>query len=80
MEGDHPDCGIEMTPAKRAVKLFGSCKCKEAKEASASSSIAAVIQPDMILSLNEGGRNFCWKDGVLLPGYKTPPMKPPPMV
>ncbi len=74
MKGNHRDCSIKMAPAKGVAKLFGSCKCKEAKEAYAAPSMAAVIQSDMILSLNESGRNFCWKEGLVLPGYRSPPM------
>ena len=73
-------CDIEMPQVKGGVKLSGLCRCKEAKKDNEPPSIAVVIQPEMIVRFNEGSKILCWKEGLILPGYKTPPMKPPPMV
>jgi hypothetical protein len=71
---------MERPQEKGGVKLSGLCRCKEAKKEYEPPSISLVIQSEMIARLNEGSKIFCWKEGLILPGYKTPPMKPPPMV
>ena len=79
-EDCHSDCCIEMPQANGGTKLSGRCRCREGKKAYETPSVAVLIQPEMIVRFNEGSKSFCWKEGLILPGYKTPPMKPPPMV
>jgi hypothetical protein len=74
------DCDIEMPQIKEGAMLSGVCRCKEVKKDYESPSMAVVIQPEMIVRFNEGSKIFCRKEGLILPGYKTPPMKPPPIV
>jgi hypothetical protein len=69
-----------MPQANGGTKLSGRCRCREGKKAYETPSVAVLIQPEMIVRFNEGSKSFCWKEGLILPGYKTPPMKPPPMV
>jgi hypothetical protein len=73
-------CDIEMLQVKGGAKLSGLCRCKEAKKEYEPPSILVVTQPETIVRFTENSKTFCWKEGLILPGHKTPPMKPPPMV
>ena len=73
-------CGMEKPPPKGRAKLSGLCRCKEAKKYYEPPSSLAVMQSDVTVRLNEGSKSFRLKEGLALPGYKTPPMKPPPIV
>jgi len=76
----HTDCGIEMPSAKGAPKLCGFCRCKEAKRLYTPSSVAVVIRSGTMVMFVESSKAICRKEGRILPEYRTPPMKPPPMV
>jgi hypothetical protein len=72
-------CNMEMPAVKGGAKLSGLCRCREAKKDYEPPSVSVMIQSEMVVRLNEGSKMFCWKEGLILPGYKIPPMKPPPI-
>jgi hypothetical protein len=69
-----------MTQAEERVKLSGFCRCKEGKKNYEPPSIGFVARTEMVGRLNEGSKVFCPIENLVLPGYRTPPMKPPPTV
>jgi hypothetical protein len=69
-----------MSPVKRGAKLSGLCRCREGKKAYEIPSVAVMIRSEIFVRPDEESKVFCWKEGLIRPGYKTPPMKPPPMV
>ncbi len=71
-------CDMETGRAKGGAKLSGLCRCKEGKKAYETPSTLAVIRSEAIAKPHEGPPMICRKQGLVLPGYRIPPMKPPP--
>lgn len=62
----------------RGRKISARCRCHTGKEAYAGSSEIIVPRVERVGLFNEIGKVMDFDDGIFLPGYKIPPMKPPP--
>jgi hypothetical protein len=61
-------------------KISGKCNCRSSEEQPNARFLEIIIPRFEMLGLpNEAGRTHDLAKGVLLPGHKVPPMKPPPM-
>jgi hypothetical protein len=61
------------------AEISGTCNCHNGEEQPSAKSLEIIIPRfEMFGLLNEAGRTHDLIEGVLLPAYKVPPMKPPP--
>jgi len=70
---------MEMAPVPKGPKLSGLCRCREAKKTGETPSISVMIRLEILPRPDGESKVFCSNEGLILPGYRTPPMKPPPM-